>query len=222
MICHNILLFDNKIIISFKFLIRQGLKSVLTGNSVKITGEIKNSSEFLSKIHELKPDILILGANYEKMITDSELSQVQYSSPDTRILIISDCKENGKLLNAIKSGATGYLTEECNGEEILNAVYSVSKGEKFFCNKILDVILEKKLDNETSENAKDNLTEREIEIIKLITDKYTNPEIAEKLFISIHTVYTHRKNIMRKLRLKSPVELILYAIDSGIIQPYQN
>jgi two-component system, NarL family, invasion response regulator UvrY len=204
------------------YLIRQGLKTVLKGNSVKITGEIKNSSEFLSEINELKPDILILGDNFEKMVTDSWLSQVQYASPGTKILIISGCKENGKILNAIKSGATGYLTEECNSEEILNAVHSVSKGEKFFCNKILDVILEKKLDNDTSENIKENLTEREIEIIKLITEKYTNPEIAEKLFISIHTVYTHRKNIMKKLQLKSPVELILYAIDSGIIQPYQN
>jgi two-component system, NarL family, invasion response regulator UvrY len=203
------------------YLIRQGIKSVLKGNSSKITGEIKNSSEFLSKIHDLKPDILILGDNYEKIVTDSGLSQVQYVSPGTNILIISDCKENGKILNAIKSGATGYLTEECNSEEILNAVRSVSKGEKFFCNKILDVILEKKLDDETSENIKENLTEREIEIIKLITEKYTNSEIAEKLFISIHTVYTHRKNIMKKLQMKSPVELILYAIDSGIIQPYQ-
>ena len=204
------------------YLIRQGLKSVLKGNSVKITGEINNGSEFLAKMNELKPDILILGSSYEKVITNSEFSQIQYSFPKTKILIISDCRENGKILNAIKSGAKGYLTEECNDEEIFNAIHSVSKGEKFFCNKILDVILEKKLDNEMSENVKDNLTEREIEIIKLITEKYTNPEIAEKLFISIHTVYTHRKNIMRKLQLKSPVELILYAIDSGIIQPYQN
>lgn len=204
------------------YLIRQGLKSVLKENSVKITGEIKNNLEFLTKIIELKPDILILGSNYEKIIADSELFQIQNSSPSTKVLIISDCRDDGKILNTIKSGVTGYLTEECNGEEILNAVNLLSKGEKFFCNEILDVILEKKFDKETSEELKDNLTEREIEIIKLITEKYTNQEISEKLFISIHTVYTHRKNIMKKLRLKSPVELILYAIDSGIIPPYQN
>ncbi|MGB8318040.1 MAG: response regulator transcription factor, partial [Ignavibacteriaceae bacterium] len=172
------------------FLIREGLKSILKNNSVTITGEIKNSTEFLTKINELKPDILILGSNYEKMITDYELSRIKDFAPKIKLIIISDCKEHVKILNAIKMGAIGYLTEECNSEEILNAVHSASRGEKFFCNKILDVILEKKLDNETSENVKDNLTEREIEIIKLITEKYANPEIAEKLFISIHTVYT--------------------------------
>ena len=204
------------------YLRREGLRSILANNSAKITGEIKNGSEFFSKINELKPDILILGSNYGKMVAASELSRIKYFSPKTKLLIISDCKENEKILNAIKLGAIGYLTEECSGEEILKAIDSVAKGEKFFCNKILDVILEKKLDHEPAEDIKENLTEREIEIIKLITEKYSNQEIAEKLFISIHTVYTHRKNIMKKLHLKSPVELILYAIDSGIIQPYQN
>ncbi len=204
------------------FLIRQGLKSIVENNSFKITGEIKSGPEFWVRIQELKPDILILGNNYENIVNINELSKVQLVSKKTKLIIISDGKENGKILNAIKLGAIGYLTEECSGEEILKAVDSVSKGEKFFCNKILDLILEKKFENEASEEMKDNLTEREIEIIKLITDKYSNQEIAEKLFISIHTVYTHRKNIMKKLQLKSPVELILYAIDSGIIQPYQN
>ena len=156
------------------FLIRQGLKSILKNHSTKITGEIKNSSEFLTKINELKPDILILGSGYDKMATDSELSGIKHFSPKTKLLIISDCKEDGKILNAVKLGAIGYLTEECSSEEILKAIDSVSKGEKFFCNRILDIILEKKLDYETTEEVKDNLTEREIEIIKLITEKYSN------------------------------------------------
>ena len=204
------------------YLSREGLKRIVENTKIKLTGEIKSSSEFLVKINELKPDILILNSNLEKIVSRSELFKIKHFSPDTKILIISDCRENGKILNTIKLGPIGYLTEECNSEEILKAIYSVSKGEKFFCNKILDVILERNFDKEITEEQKDNLTEREIEIIKLIAEKYTNQEIAEKLFISIHTVYTHRKNIMKKLQLKSPVELILYAIDSGIIPPYQN
>ncbi len=204
------------------YLARQGLKSVIGNNSNKITGEIRNGSEFWAKVQELKPDVLILGYNYENMINISDLSKIKLLSQDTKLLIISDGNENIKILNAIKLGVTGYLTAECNGEEILKAIEAISKGEKFFCNKILDVILEKNFENDNNKEIKDNLTEREIEIIKLITEKYSNQEIAEKLFISIHTVYTHRKNIMKKLQLKSPIELILYAIDSGIIQPYQN
>ncbi len=126
-------------------------------------------------------------------------------------------KEN--VLKIINSGALGWLTKECEKNEILAALESMARGERFICNKILDVILEKK-HGET--NAENDLTDREVEIIKLIAERYSNQEIAEKLFISIHTVYTHRKNIMKKLQLKSPVELILYAIDKGIIPPYQN
>jgi DNA-binding NarL/FixJ family response regulator len=202
------------------FLKRAGLKSIVENDSVKITGEITNSSEFWSKINELKPDILILGNNYEDMIGIPDFYKVKLISENTKLIIISDCKENNKILDAIKLGVIGYLTEECDKEEILKAVDSVSKGEKYFCNKILDLIIEKKFEKDST--IKDNLTEREIEIIKLIAEKYTNQEIADKLFISIHTVYTHRKNIMKKLQIKSPVELILYAIDSGIIQSYQN
>lgn len=95
----------------------------------------------------------------------------------------------------------------------------MARGEKFICNKILDVILEK---NTYDTNNETVLSERETEIIKLIAEKYSSQEIAEKLFISIHTVYTHRKNIMKKLNMRSPVELILYAIDKGIVPPYQN
>ena len=75
------------------FLFRQGLRSILKNHSTKITGEIKNNSEFLSKLNDLKPGVLILGCNYERMITDAELSQIQRSSPRTKILIIANCKE---------------------------------------------------------------------------------------------------------------------------------
>lgn len=202
------------------FLARQGLKSIIGNNTNKITGEITNSSEFWSKIKELKPDILILGYDYENMVNFSDLSKIKFISTKTKLLIISDGKEKSKIFNAIKLGILGYLTEECGSEEIVKAIESISRGEKFFCSKILDIILEKNFGSNV--NKENGLTEREIEIIKLIADKHTNQEIAEKLFISIHTVYTHRKNIMKKLQLKSPVELILYAIDSGLIQPYQN
>jgi len=94
----------------------------------------------------------------------------------------------------------------------------LSRGEKFFCNKILDVILEKHLIEDKDDCKSASLSEREIELIKLAVKGFSNKEIADKLFLSIHTVYTHRKNIMRKLKIKSPVELVLYALNSGIAE----
>jgi two-component system invasion response regulator UvrY len=196
------------------FLIREGLKQVVEKQNINLKGEIASSNEFWSKVKKYKPAVLITDYNLKNFIQQDDFSRVIEAYPDTKILVISgdDNKEN--IFNAIQKGISGYLTKECGREEILNAINSVAKGEKFFCNKILDIILEKKV-GENKDNP--GLSERETEIIKLIAQKYSNQEIAEELFISIHTVYTHRKNIMKKLKLKSPVELILFAIDSGII-----
>ena len=199
------------------FLKREGLKSVIekSGKYSQI-GEIHSNNEFWDKLKSLCPDILVVDPEDGTIIDIDELDKVKKFSPGTRILVISGNRNNDNVHRIFKKGVLGYLTRECGEREIIDALDSLTKGEKFICSKIIDVIL----DDEKNKDGR--LTEREIEIIKLITDKYSNQEIADKLFISINTVYTHRKNIMKKLQLKSPVELILYAIDSGIIQPYQN
>ena len=145
-----------------------------------------------------------------------ELSKINEISANTRLLVISNDRNKDNILKAIKSGATGYLSKECEKDEIINALFTIHKGEKFFCNKILDVILEKE-SNPSIDSLSINLSDREIEVITLVTSGYSNKEVADKLFISIHTLYTHRKNIMRKLNFKSPVELVLFALDLGLI-----
>jgi len=202
------------------FLAREGFKKIIENKGhISLSGEIIRYKDFWPKLTSLKPDILVLDYNAKDFFEKEDLGKICQLSPGTKILIISDSKKRENILTAVENGAIGYLTKQCGENEILDALNAVLKGEKYFCSKILDIIIEKKLEEN---NGKPVLTEREIEIIKLITEKYTNEEIAKKLFISINTVYTHRKNIMKKLKLKSPVELILYAIDSGIIQPYQN
>lgn len=197
------------------YLVREGFKTIIEkSEKVSLIGEITKKEEFHIKVESLKPDILVIDANTVNFVEVEELSKVGNLSPSTKVLVISDHYKKENILKIINNGALGYLTKGCCKDEILNALESVSRGEKFFCSKILDIILEEKHD--VPKNFSE-LTDREIEIIRLITEKYSNQDIAEKLFISIHTVYTHRKNIMKKLKLKSPVELILYAIDSGII-----
>ncbi len=203
------------------FLAREGFKTVI-GKTKEYSqvGEIASRAELEEKLKSIKPDILVIDPDPGDILEIEELDKIQQVSPKTKTLVISGYCSKDNVLKILKKGVFGYLTRECGKKEILHALDSVVKGEKFICNKIVDVILKKELDENNDFDTP--LTEREIEIIKLITEKYSNQEIAEKLFISINTVYTHRKNIMKKLQLKSPVELILYAIDSGIIQPYQN
>ncbi len=208
------------VIASSIYLAREGFKTILGDNeSFSLIGEITNKSEFRTTLISLKPDILVADNDSMDFFDIDELSDICELSAATKILVISDILKKENVQKLLNGGVLGYLTKECERNEILTALESIVRGEKFICNKILDVILEKKHDEINIEN---DLTDREAEIIKLIAERYSNQEIAEKLFISIHTVYTHRKNIMKKLKLKSPVELILYAIDKGLILPYQN
>ncbi|MFA3781657.1 LuxR C-terminal-related transcriptional regulator [Melioribacteraceae bacterium 4301-Me] len=197
------------------YLFRRGFRSIIEKNeSYLLKGEITNKKEFWNKLKIFQPDIIAIDMDQRDFILHDDIEMIHEVSPLTKILVISENNKKDIILKAIKNGVLGYLTKECDENEILTALDSLSRGEKFFCNKILNVILEEKIEEPKNEIE---LTKREIEIIRLIAEKYSNQEIADKLFISIHTVYTHRKNIMKKLKLKSPVELILYAIDSGII-----
>lgn len=202
------------------YLAREGFKTILGNNeNFSLIGEITNKAEFRTKLKSLKPDILVVDNDSMDFFDIDELSDMCELSAATKILVISDFLKKENVQKLLNGGVLGYLTKECEKNEILTALESIVRGEKFICNKVLDVILGKKHNEISIEN---DLTDREVEIIKLIAERYSNREIAEKLFISIHTVYTHRKNIMKKLNLRSPVELILYAIDKGIILPYKN
>ena len=167
-------------------------------------------------MQNFSPDVLVFDYSTPNFIEIDELSKINEVSEKTKLLVISNDRNKDNILKVIKSGVTGYLSRECGKEEIINALFTIHRGEKFFCNKILDVIIEKQ-NNPQNDLSQSNLSEREIEVIKLIASGYSNKEIVDKLFISIHTLYTHRKNVMKKLNFKSPVELVLFALDCGLI-----
>ncbi|OGU32603.1 MAG: hypothetical protein A2057_14730 [Ignavibacteria bacterium GWA2_35_9] len=201
------------------FLTREGFKKTMEGeNSYKIVGEIKNNKEIWFKLSSLNPDILVIDYDDKNFLDINEITKIKEYVPSTKILVISNHDEKQNILNVIRQGAFGYLTKECEADEIIKALNAVSKGEKFFCSKILDVILERHYEPYNKNGSTILLSGREVEIIKLIAEGNSNQNIADKLFLSIHTIYTHRKNIMKKLKLKSPVELVLYALNSGIVE----
>ncbi|HRD83208.1 MAG TPA: response regulator transcription factor, partial [Saprospiraceae bacterium] len=109
-------------------------------------------------------------------------------------------------------------TKSCGEQEVSDAVRATVRGDKFFCSKILDVLLEKSLGRTTATCAPSPLSAREIEVVQLVVKGYIARQIADMLHLSPHTVYTHRKNIMKKLQLQSPAELTLYALQNGIIE----
>ena len=98
------------------------------------------------------------------------------------------------------------------------AVYSVARGEKFFCHKILNIIMEKHFSPEPVEVVPGILTIRETEILKYLASGYSTQKVADELYLSPHTVHTHRKSIIKKLNIKSPTQFVVYALDFGLIK----
>ncbi|MDN5211526.1 response regulator transcription factor [Fulvivirgaceae bacterium BMA12] len=173
----------------------------------------------LKSLAESKPDVLIVDHNIQGFLTLNDLAEAKEISSQTKLLIISSDDDRENINRVLESGINGYVTKECSKQEIVNAIYATAKGQKFFCNKILDILLEKHNQKEDENCEPTNLSKRETEILKLIAKGNSTLKIADKLHLSHHTVNTHRKNILKKLKVKSPTELIIYAINTGLIKP---
>ena len=202
-----------------QYLIRLGLKSLVARNRhIKIVGESSNTEELLKKVHDLQPDVVLMDYKNSHHFNLEDVKEVKAISPSSKLLIISSDDDKDNIFKVIEYGINSYLTKECSEEEIMNAIVATAKNEKFFCNKVLDIILAKHLSKEEDDCAPTELTVRELEIVGMIAEGHSTKDIAEELCLSTHTVYTHRKNVMRKLNVNSASELILYAINTGLVR----
>lgn len=205
-----------------QFLTREGLKAIFAKNAdFMIVGEAVNEKELASKVKELKPDVVTLDFYAPGFFKLETIAKLWRQYPKTKLLIITSNKEKEDILETINLGVGCYILKECDETEIFNAVYAAKKGEKFFCGRVLDKILEKQIPNYLPDDRTTCepvlLSHRETEITRLIAHGYTTKSIAKELFLSFHTVSTHRKNIFKKLKVKSASELVAYAMRKGIL-----
>lgn len=204
------------------FLVREGIKAVIKDKDyMKVVGEAVHSDELKTKLADLNSDLVIIDYQAGQSFDVDDIQYISQKNPKTNVLVISTDYEKDRVLKAINYGAKGFLLKECDQTEIIGAIHAVSKNDKFFCGKVLDIILERNSPTFTK-SIEDNcdptlLTQREVEIVKLMAEGFPAQEIADKLYLSIHTIYTHRKNIMRKLGVTTAAEVILYAINTSLI-----
>ena len=208
------------IIADSHFLSRKGLAIVLEENSdFVLLSEALSASDLVNQSKFYAPDLIIIdytSANYSL----ESLTQVVKKYPNTRLLAITDYQSNISVAKAMNAGVTSHLLKDCDQDEIVEAIYKTAKGEKFMCGKIASAVLEDKssdVNEYTCEGL--NISDREMEIIKLIAEGLSNKEVADKLFLSTHTVTTHRKNIMNKLGVNNTAGLVLFAVRENLISP---
>ncbi len=195
-----------------------GLESFLTDKQdVKVVGKVLQRNDLTDLMERLQPDLLIADYNIPGFIDLADIKNALPKSSHTHVLILSSDNNKSSILNALQLGVKGYITKDCSLEEVAMAVQSTAKGEKFFCHKILDIIMEKHFSPEP-DCEPTVLTTRETEILKLIAHGRSTQTIADDLYLSPHTVQTHRKSIIKKLNIKSPTEFVIYAIDLGLLR----
>jgi DNA-binding NarL/FixJ family response regulator len=202
---------------------RAGLVSVLKNDAAfSISGEATDSEELEAQIKLNKPSIVIIDYTSKGFSVDV-IKKFTSSKYDIKFIAITHAQSSQTLVNAFKSGVTSYVKKDCDLSEILDAVRETVKGNKFYCGQILDVIKRAQLDVDDIEfdTLCDPiiLSERENEIIVLISEGYTNNQIADQLFLSNHTITTHRKNIMAKLGVKNTAGIVMYAVKTNLISP---
>jgi DNA-binding NarL/FixJ family response regulator len=211
------------ILVDDHLLVRTGIANLLNGEmGIEIVGEASDSGEFLSLIDKIQTDIAILDIAMPGMSGIELTRMITENYPSIRILILSMYTSEEFIFNAINAGAKGYLPKNTSRKELLEAIQAVARGEEYYAESISNVILKSyikkaKSGPEDSSNKENQLSKRELEVLRLFAEGFSNQEIADKLFISIRTVESHKNHIMQRLELKSSVDLVKFAIRNNMV-----
>lgn len=202
-------------------LYRDGIKHLLRKmKNIILVGEARDGKEAVDLYAKLNPELVLLDISMPVMDGMEASVEILRINPSASIIILSMHSDEDYISRCLSAGVKGYVIKSETSDELRNTIESVIQGNNYVSRKAQDVILNsmKQLTSRgrsSSETA--NITQREIEILRYITQGFTSQEMAEKLFISIRTVETHRANLMRKLGVKNAIELVKKSIELGLL-----
>lgn len=199
------------IVVDNNYLSLQGLCTIVEQQpSLSLLSSLDSLSLLKDKIKQYVPDILIIKINHS---VDLDLQLISELNVNTKLLILTDVDQNQAVKSLWNLKPNSLLTTNCSQTEIIEALSKVVHNDNFYCNRILECI------NQTGHTKiaeQHGLSIRELDVLQLVAKGKSTSDIADQLFVSKHTINSHRKNILKKLGLKSPVELIVYAIENKL------
>lgn len=200
-------------------IVRNGIAALLaTEGDIDVIGEASNGKEAVRAASDLHPDVILMDLVMPEMDGIQAIQQIRTDDPDARILVMTSFATDEMVFPAIKSGALGYLLKDSSPEELVAAIHQVYRGEPSLHPQIARRVLQEISQPPTQTRTDDPLTEREVEVLKLIARGMSNQEIAEQLVISETTVRTHVSRILSKLHLASRTQAALYALKEGLAE----
>jgi len=200
-------------------IVRNGIAALLaTEKDIEVIGEASNGKEAVFAVQELQPDVILMDLVMPEMDGIQAIQQIRIKDPQARILVMTSFATDEMVFPAIKSGALGYLLKDSSPEELVTAIHQVFRGEPSLHPQIARRVLQEISQPPTQTRTEEPLTEREVEVLKLIARGMSNQEIAEQLVISETTVRTHVSRILGKLHLASRTQAALYALKEGLAE----
>lgn len=205
-------------------IVRVGLRAILASDKFnEIIGEVSSNDELEEQIENFDTDVVIIDYTSPGFSIDV-VPKLLNQHKKLKFVAITPEQNPTVIVEALRSGIISYIKKDCDIPEILSSIRETGAGNKFFCGQILETIQKASIDVEDLDFDGFScepvlLSEREMEIIKLIAEGNTNSQIAELLHLSPHTVTTHRKNIMAKLGTKNTAGIVMYAVKTNLVSP---
>jgi len=200
-------------------MVRQGLRTFLElHNDIEVVGEAEDGFTAIERVRQLEPDVVLMDLVMPRLDGIEATRQVKAASPSTKIIALTSFTDDDKVFPAIQAGASSYLLKDVSPDDLVDAIRASHQGEA----RVHPDIARKLMDRVTHPSQpapaprEGKLTERELEVVRLIAQGCSNLEIAQKLFISKMTVKTHISNILSKLSLEDRTQVAIYALKNGL------
>jgi NarL family two-component system response regulator LiaR len=198
-------------------IVREGLRTLIASEpGMALVGEAADGIEAVAKARALRPDVILMDLMMPRMSGLEAIGEIKADQPEVSILVLTSFAEEDKIFPAIRAGALGYLLKDSSPEQLLRAIRDVHRGEPSL-HPTIALKMIRELDHAASQaRSASPLTDREIQVLKLVAQGLTNQEIADRLVISEWTVRTHVRNILGKLHLANRTQATLYALREGL------
>ncbi|MBI1882565.1 MAG: response regulator transcription factor [Chloroflexi bacterium] len=200
-------------------IVRKGIQALLaTESNIEVVGEAENGKEAIQLVEKLKPDVILMDLQMPEMSGIEAIGHITANQPSARILVLTSFATDDKVFPAINAGALGYLLKDSSPEELVQAIRQVHRGESSLHPTIARKVLQELSRPPAPEQhpTSEPLTEREVDVLRLVARGMGNQQIADQLVISEATVRTHVSNILSKLHLASRTQAALYALQKGL------
>lgn len=199
----------------------KGIKTLLEPyDELEIVGYALDSEEAMKKVEEFRPDIIIMDINLPEVSGIETTEKITSQYPLSRVIYYTSHVDEELITQGFEAGAFGYVPKNFKPQELIEAIHMVHDGQKFMKGVVSEKFIASYLKSEKEKKMKQDipLSEREVEVLKHMSEGLSNKQIADQLYISIRTVETHKHNLMKKLNIYSTAELVIYAIQNNIIK----